>query len=353
MKALIFLFVHFPLAALLLCAPAEMSGTDYSSKRTLNIVRSASLEMETTEFSIERDGEPIGSNFMGGSSSLEERTIEESFTVLEQTEGRPTRVRRAFETITRDTTSEMGEETMESSSEGPLQGVTIEVFLEDDEVLAEVVDGDEPDDEAVLEAHSLTLTLDGLLPEGEVEEDDAWDLESDAIRTALGLDLEDAYFPREERTEEEDGGEGRRGRRGSWRTSRSSAMRPLLGLEWSGEATYEGETEHDGVTCMEFALEIEAEGELEDPSFGGGRRGGRAPQPVLGAAPLETTITVELEGRLLFNAEDGLPVLLDLEGTVESVRHSEMDRGESTITTHMVQEGAFVFRVEISAESEE
>lgn len=348
MKALI------PLAALLLCAPAKMSGTDYTSKRTLNIATSVSLEMETTEFTIERDGEPVGSNFMGGFSTLEERTIEESFTVLEQTEGRPTRVSRSFETIQRETTSDMGEETMESDSEGPLQGVTIEVFLEDGEVLAEVVDGDEPDDEAVLEAHSLTLTLDGLLPEGEVEEDDEWDLESDAIRAALGLNLEDAYFPREERTGEDDGGEGRRGRRGgSWRTPRGSALRPLLGLEWSGEATFEGETEHDGVTCLEFALEIEAEGELEDPSFGGGRRGGRAPQPVLSAAPLETTLTVELEGRLLFNAEDGHPVLLDLEGSVESVRHTEMDRGEMTMTTHMVQEGAFEFRVEISAESDE
>ena len=328
-------------------------ATDYAREHTLRVTALTSLELETTAFEMTRDGEPVGGGFGGGgNASLEERTVTQTYRVLERDEGSPTRVQRAFETVSRSTTSERGDQTFEGGGEGPLQGVTLELRLEDGELVTEVVDGDEPSEEAALEGHSLTLVLDGFLPEGSVEDGDSWDLESDVLLHALGLDMEQALFPPEERAEPEEGGE-RGGRRGGQRggAPRGSNLRPLTTATWSGKATFKGAGDHDGEDCVEIALELEAEGELPQRNAGGGgRRGGRMVGLAAGMPAAENTITCELEGSLLFSTEGGHPLLLELEGTVSTVSHNEFQRRESTMTMHTEQEGSLEIRVVLERE---
>ena len=341
-----------PVAALAFFTVDGTPETDYAAKRTLRIVASTSLEMETTDFSMERDGEPVGGGFGGGGGALEERTVEQTFTVVAHSDGAPTKVQRAYETVKRTTTAEMGEETVEGGSEGPLQGVTLELTEEDGEVSAEVIDGDAPDNDAVLEGHSLTLALDALLPQGEVAEEDTFEIESDAVMKALGLDMENGYFPREERSEEAEGGEGRRGGRRGGRGGApgGSTFGNLANVEWSGEGTFNGETEHEGLTCLEFTLEFEAEGDLPERETSGR---GRMPELGVASPAVENTISANIEGRLLFDAASGMPVLLELEGTIETVSHNEFSRGETSMTMHTEREGAFEYRVEVTVETDE
>jgi hypothetical protein len=334
MKALI------PLAASL--AALGGASTDYTAPRTLRVLAETSLELETTAFTMERDGEPVEAGF-GGGSSLEERTVEQTFRVLAHEDGAPTKVQRAFETVERKTTSEMRGESTEHEEEGPLQGVTLELTLDGGEVEVEVVGGTAPKAESALKGHSLTLSFDALLAAGDAGGDEAFDLPAEAILTALALDLEDALFPRPETPE---GGEGRRGFSGP----RPSALRNLARAEWKGTATPRGEVEHEGVPCLELGLKLEAEGELEPFSFGGGSRRGRMPEAG-GATAAENTITAKLEGRLLFAKEGRYPVLFEVEGSVSTVRDNDFERDGSTTHTHSEQEGTLTLRTRLSAEA--
>jgi hypothetical protein len=349
MKALI------PLAAAALALQAGGLATDYSAARTLKCSVETALELETTVFTMERDGEPLGGGFGAGGTSLEQRTVEESFRVLEHADGAPTKVRRAFETVQRKTASEMGGETSENEEQGPLQGVTLELALEDGEVAVEVVEGRKPDQEAVLQGHALTLAWDGLLPPGDAAEGESYDLEPQAILRALSLDLDGAYFPRPERAE--GGADVQGGRDGNWRSSpgrRPSALRNLATAKWEGTATRKGEVEEDGVACVEIALKLKAEGELEAFSFGGGGpRGGRAAELPAGPAAADNTIEAELAGRLLFALEGRHPVLLELEGEVSTVRHGEFERNGSKMVTHSEQEGTLTLHARLAAEKEQ
>lgn len=341
-----------PTASLLLLAPGAEMGTDYTADRTYFLTASTSLEMETTEFSMERDGEPVeGRGGGGGNASLEERTVLQAYRVLEHKDGAPTKVRRVFDTVSRETVSETGEESIEGGGDGPLHGLALVITADGDDVEVEVEDGREPDQESALEGHSLVFAFDGLLPEGEVEEEATWELESDAILSALALDMEDAYFPRAERSDEGgEGGRGGRGRRGGG--DRASTLRSLVDAEWEGEATFHGETEHEGIPCFEIALELEAEGEL--PERTGGERGGRGGRAFATEASLaDNTITAEISGRLLVATEGNHPVLLELEGSISTVSTREMGRRDSTMTIYTEREGSFEYTVAIEVQTED
>ncbi|MCZ6597697.1 MAG: hypothetical protein O7B99_08675 [Planctomycetota bacterium] len=326
-------------------------STDYTSERTLRIECETVFEMETTAFEMERDGEVIDRPFGGGNASKEVRRVAYVDQVTAHADGEPTAVRRAFEEVDATNTSEFGEESNESDAEGPLAGVTLELSLEDGEIVVEVVEGEEPDEDAALEGHGLTLALDALLPPGDVGEDASWDLEQDAILRALGLDLEDALFPRVER-EEEERPEGRRGGRGGFRGGRGggSTARQIVQLEWEGTATLAEESgEWEGRTCAIVDLEIEASGELPEPEFGG--RGGRgfSFEPA-SSTVVENTFSVKLEGQLYFSVEDGMPLGLELEGTMTNERTTNRERGESTIRTSTTREGTYTYRVVVTVE---
>lgn len=339
---------------------AELS-TDYTRARALRIETTTRLELETTSFEMLRDGEPVDSPFGGGDMSFElERKLVHVDEVLEHDAGRPTHVRRAFETVAADSSMQFGDQYRDDHHDGPLAGVTLEITLQDGGPVAEVVEGDAPDDETVLEGHALVLALDALLPDGPIDPGASWELESEALIRALGIDLESALFaapPAEEAPEGEGRGRGRGGRGFGGGTGF------LSHTEWEGQASLDEATEdYEGLACQVIALKVEGSGEMPEGEFGAGGGGrGRERSPwrgwtgglehlePLGSALFDNHHEIELEGRLLFCADEGRPVLLELEGTVRTESRTERSRGESTMTMASTREGSFEVRTVITS----
>ena len=319
-------------------------STDYEP-RTLRIESTAIFEMETTLFEMTVDGEPVEASFGGGSASEEARRVVRIDRFLESADGRPTLVRRTFETVETESIRSFGENTREESSQGPLAGLVLELSVHaDGEVEVEILEGETPDDESLLEDLVLTLTLDAFLPAAEVDLGESWTLESDAIVHALGLAIDRKLFPEPERAE---GGEGRgrRGRRGG-----GSAVRLFQQGGWDGQATLEAtDEEHEGEPCAVIKIELECSGELPEPSFGGFGGRGRWFSPVFEPpfAVVESTFEVELEGRLIFSTESRRPIRLELEGDLFTERELERDREGATVVIRTAQDGIFALDVEI------
>ncbi len=342
-----------PLLAALFILSDELR-TDYARERALRIEMTTHMELETTSFEMLRDGEPVDSPFGGGDQSTEiDHKLVQVDEVLENDAGRPTRVRRAFETLSAGSSMQFGDQYRDSHHDGPLAGVTLEISLQDGVPVAEVVDGEEPDDDALLEGHALTLSLDALLPEDAVEAGGSWELESEAILRALGLDLQRVLFarpPGDEEAADGEEGRGRGGRGGPGGRSFGGGMSLLTNTEWEGQATLDGASEdHEGIACAVINLEIKGEGSVpegESGSGSGGRGRERSFSPGSSASGLlDNKHEIELEGRLLFSTDEGRPVLLELEGTVRTESRSERSRGESTMTISTSREGALEIRV--------
>ncbi|MAE27467.1 MAG: hypothetical protein QF599_12750 [Planctomycetota bacterium] len=328
---------------------APSLSTDYTQRRSLRIEVETGLEMETTSFEMSIDGEPVERGGMGGQASEEVRMITVIDTVLADDDGRPTEVRREFETVEKESIRTMGEEDMVDEASGPLAGVTVLLVSEDGGEVETEVEAGSVDDDELLEGLRLELAFDAFLPEGELEVDDSWDLEADAVLRALGLDLESALFPRESGGGME--GEGRRrGGRGS------SAFGLLVEADWEGTATLESmEEEYNGLICVLIELELEASGEREERMMGGGRygRGGVFGGALVAAAPVESTYDIELEGRLLFCLEEGRPVLLEIEGDVATERSMERSSERGDFSMRSTQEGSFTYTASLSLEESE
>ena len=345
-------------ATVLTLVAGETLRTEYSAERKFRIDSKTKVEMETTEFSMERDGEPMErGGFGGGQASSEVRTLSYTDEVLEVADGKPTKLRRSFEQAKLERVSEFREESREDSNDSPLADTTLELSLDDEgDVVAHVVEGSEPDDGALLEGHHLTLAIDALLPPGEVAEGDDWELDGAAIMAGLGLDHE--LFPQPARPE---GGEGRggdrggRGRRGGFGGGSSgSAMRMFSMGDWEGKAVFAGEESGEEGSFGVIEFEMESSGEMPEPERGGG--GGRRRGGFLSAAGptterlIESTFEIKLEGKLLFSLKDKRPALLEISGTVATERNTERDFNESTMTIHSAREGEFTHRVEIGVE---
>ncbi len=318
-------------------------STDYEP-RTLRIESTAIFEMETTLFEMTVDGEPVEASFGGGSASEEARRVVRIDRFLESEDGRPTRVRRTFETVEFESIRSFGENTREESSQGPLAGLVLELSVDaDGEVEVELLEGETPDDESLLEDLVLTLTLDAFLPAAEVGQGESWTLESDAIVRALGLAIDRKLFPEPERAE---GGEGRgrRGRRGG-----GSAVRLFQQGGWDGQATLEAtDEEHEGESCAVIEIELECSGELPEPSFGGFGGRGRLFSPFSFEPPfavVASTFEIELEGRLIFSTESRRPIRLELEGDLFTEREFERDREGATVVIRTAQDGVFALDV--------
>ena len=258
--------------------------TSYTAERELLIESECTLDMAQVAFEFVRDGEPMEMPDRGdiGSSETRKVTIRETIEDVNK-EGAPTQALRAFEAVEVSSIQTMGDEEFESEREGRLHEVTLALKIEDDEIVCEVEDGIEPDEDEALEGHKLGLAYDFALPTEEVDEGATWELDNDAVRAILGLDVESALFGGRPGTPEgeERGRGGRGGRRRGWGGgSRSGGFTTLVQAEWEGEATLESvEEDLDGVKCYVIALSFEASGEFEPPEreWGGGRgRGGRA-----------------------------------------------------------------------------
>ena len=323
-------------------------ATDYTVGRTLRVETATTFSLETTEFVFEIDGEPQDDRGGGGRSSEESRRVVTLDTVLEAADGEPSRVKRVFETLESSGAFRFGDREMEIEHERPLEGVTLEITEEG----AEVVDGPEPDDDAVLEGHALALALDALLPDEEVEVGDTWSLDGERVMRALSLDLESALFvrPAPEDGMRGEGGERRRGPRGGPRGGGSPAQMFSEG-EWSATATLEAlDAENEAGKCARIALELKCSGELPEPEFGGGRgRRGRSLAARTPRGPVrENSFDVELEGHLDFLLEERFPVALELRGTIGTTRTMERSTERGDFFMYTAQEGDFEHVVNVT-----
>ena len=323
----------------------EKLSTQYAAERAFRVEATTTLKMETTASRFERDGEPVDRGGRGGGGVEMTRHVVLVDRVLAADEGRPTKVRRAFEEVEATTSVNFGGESRELESDCPLSGTVIELTADGDDVEVEAVEGSPPGE--ALEGHRPRLALDALLPEREIAVGRSWTLENEAIRRALGLDVSKALFPPPAPTEDEGGG---RGGRGGGRGMRSGGDGRLLEqAEGEGKATLVAlDDEHEGQACARIEIEIRAAGDLPEPQsggFGGGRGGAFQPE---GGAPRENTYEIRLEGKLLFATAERIPVLLELEGQARHETKTERTVRDSTIYMETTREGALEHRVTVS-----
>lgn len=335
---------------------AESLRTDYSSERTLRLRCVTELDLETTTLEMKVDGEAVDGPGGAGSSVRREAVL--AYHVLEGDAKGPRQVRLSFDTLSEDSEIDLGGETRESSAECPLEGVVLEITVDEEgEVTSERVEGPSPDDDALLEDHAPTLWLDAFLPAGAVAEAESWDLDDDTVTRGLAGALDTRFFPAPERPSFGDGrGEGRRGegRGRGGRGPRGGGARVLDQVDWSGTATLaEARVDHDGTPCARIHLKIEGEAELPDPDFGGGGRGPRerAFEPVpVPAIPVAGTVRATLEGDLFVSLDGRAPVALELDGTLEVENSFENTRGDRTFSSHTVQSGQWSVVVAVEEE---
>jgi hypothetical protein len=297
---------------------------------------------ERTAFSMTRDGEEIDmGDRMGGGPTTMTRTTTVTDEYVTTKDGKPTAVRRTFDALEGNSVRSMGGEEMANTTNGPLEGVTLELTLDEDgDVVTDVVDGEEPDDEALLEGHLLALGLDALLPPGEIEVDANWDFDGAVLMSVLGLDLDAQLFPPQAREERGEGGgeRGGRGNRGGGRGDQNLA-KLLVDAEWEGEAVLTDEViDMDGLACRVIEFSAEGEAEIEDPPAreGGGNRGGAlglATPAVFGG-----TATLDIEGKLYVSIDEGRPVALEAESSANVETETTRSGGMGEIVINSTTE---------------
>lgn len=338
------------LAAAGLAAGHELA-TDYGRARTLETTSELALDLETTLFEMTVNGEPVegrGGPGGGGSSLIRKAVIVDE--IAAGAKASASKVKRTFATLHDESTFSFGEEERTDERDFPLAGVTLALTRnEQGEVEAELVEGTQPDDSALLEGHLPESALDALLPAVAVEVDGTWKLEHEAIRAALATALDARLFAEPPR--EEGGGRGgERGERGPGRGRgmRGGPARSLGSLTWKGEAKLVAlDEDHEGVECARIELTLEGEGEL--PEFG---RGGPPRDFALlpAAAPaLAGTITARLEGALYLSLAEAHPVALALDGEVAIESSSERERDGEVFATRSRQEGKLTLNVSVAS----
>lgn len=361
---------HFSLApvgllacgALLIAAPSDDEPINLRTQYTPGLELRTDVrlhhESELTSFTMIRDGQEVdmGGRTMGGPSQTDRHAvIIDAFTAA--TDGLPDSVQRTFELLESGTTRMRRDEEVANEWSGPLEGVTLGLSREEGELVVEVQGGDEPDDEALLAGHTLTLALDALLPTEPVALGAEWEADGAALLRALGLDMDAKLFKAPPRPEPEaggpGGGPGGRGGFGGGRGMGGGGFAQLfLDADWDVEVTLADElVEMDGLMC--YALEFEAEGEAEVASRGfggfGGGRGGRALE--LGMATplaLEGTGVLELDGTLYFAKDEARPVALVVEGETSVDEHTEREgRDGGMIETSSTTSGTLTLEIHV------
>jgi hypothetical protein len=305
-------------------------ATRYEPERAVRVTSELHIEVETQRESL-RDGQP-SERGGGSSSSSDTRKSAHIDRYVACADGRPTKVRRTFESAAGDVEFSFGEESMATSLETPFDGVAVEIDVDEDgELSHSVAEGSDPGQES-LEKLRPELAVDALLPSGAVEEGGTWELEGPDIVRALGLDLTDVLFRRPEPEEGAAGGGpggGGRGRGGMRGGGRGLGLRQLAEAEWSGKATYKGEAEREGVRCAVIALELECERESEDEN---------------GSSSLEA----KLAGELYVALEARRPVALSVEGSLRAESESEREREGVVFETRSQSEGTFKLAYSVS-----
>ncbi len=324
-------------------------STDYGRERSLRIVSEAKLELETTAFEMTVDGEPAdrkggGPGDMAFEASRRTVLVDQ---ILSGEGARPHKVRRTFETLAEKSALFFGEEARDDEREGPLQGLVLELTQDGEGApKVEVVQGNAPEDPALLEGHALFLALDALLPSSEVAVDSSWELDDGSVKRALALALDPLLFP-ERKPEEGERGPGLRGSgmRGG------SPMRYLANVQWKGKATLieTGADKEGGEPCARIQIELEGTGDLpESPWRRGPERGFRF-EPGGSALPAtaEGTVDVRLAGSLLVSTVRRIPVSLELTGEMTTENEFERERDGRMFSMHHTQSGPVSFAVTV------
>jgi hypothetical protein len=325
---------------------ADPLATDYSRAIRYAVSVERSFDFETTDFSMEVDGEPQERpEGLGGGGSAERRQLAYTDQILEHTASGATRVRRTFGAVEGENELRFGDQEMVTERPSPFAEAVVLLSREDGGLHAEVEEGEA--DAAQAERLSLVLAVDALLPEGAVEEGQRWTVDGEDWLAALGLDLEEVYFPAPPREEGGEGREGGRGRRGGFGGGRGGANAAQLfaGLDWEVELTLAAaEEESEQGPVARITLEARGEGDPPSRPAGEGGRGG-------GASETSGAVTVELEGELLFSRRDRLPVRVQVTGTVASESTSIRRAQDREIVTHLEQSGTFALTVTVQLEA--
>lgn len=340
------LFLSLPLC---LIAGGTALQTDYTKPRSLRIESELTMSNEIVEMSMERDGEPVDMPGVGGGSETT-YTMVLVDELIESKDNTPKKLKRHFEKVGGKMSMSMGDQSNESEIESPFEGAVVVMDASGEEIKFEFESGSEPDHEEALKNHALTLAIDGLLPDGEVEKDATWDLEKDDIIAALGLNMTRTYFPPPQREGGGGGGgEGGGGRGRGMRGMGRMGSGPLGQADWEGKAKLISlDEELDGEKVAKIEIKIEAKGSIEDQQGGGGGRRQRMLEP--NAALPETTYSAEGEGFLYYSVAEKRPVKLELEGKNTTETNREMTRQESTMKMHSKSEGKFSIKLSISKE---
>jgi hypothetical protein len=216
----------------------------------------------------------------------DERTLRYRDTVLAVDEGRPTRVRRAFEELRKHSVD--GDE--ERDETGVLEGRS--VLANEGRTLAELEDDGDEVEEAYLVDHALIRYADHLLPEEPVEVGERWQLAEDDLRLLIGVESRLAYFESDLEDQDEDFG----------RVAEENST-------VQGEAEFVEVVERDGLSCAVVAFEVELETEVDDLEALGMEDGTE------GALQYE----VRFQGRLWYSPSEGRPVAMEMEqeGTLD------------------------------------
>jgi hypothetical protein len=322
-------------AALAVSLPPAELATRYEAEQAVRVTTGWTLAMETTASEFLRDGEPIeGRGGFGGGGREETRRSVHVDRWLACADGRPTRVRRSWQEVEGDLEMDWGGESRGFALESPFEDVAVEVARDEDGELSwEVVEGSDPGQEA-LEPLRPELAVDALLPRGEVEQGETWDLEPEAIARTLGLDLADVLFQRPDPGDGGGGGRGGRGGRGGGMRGGGSTLGQLAGAEWSGQATYAGEVDYEGTRCALIEIELEAESESDGEG-------------------MTRSFEAELEGKLYVDLEARRPLALDVEGDLATEMDSERERQGVLIEMHRAEEGRFELAYRVEAASSE
>jgi hypothetical protein len=336
---------------LLLVAGLSTAGselaTDYGRVRTLRTTSELELDLETTRMEMKVDDEPAERPEGGGMSSSLVRRSTVADEILEGAGGTPKRLRRRFERLADENTSTFGEGERSDERDYPLQGVTLELALDEEgEVHSELVTGQRPDDAALLEGHALAQPLDAFLPDGAVELEASWELDDAAVKRALAMALDAKLFaepPLEERGRGERGeGRGPRGR------GPGGGARSLGRIEWEGKATLVAlDAERDGVKCARIALELDGEGTIPEPSFRGPPGGFMVANECFAAPAREGRVEAELEGEFFFALEERRAVALKLDGELRTENSFEREREGRRFSMHSEQAGRLTLTITV------
>lgn len=335
-------------AALLL--GGQLLSTRYEAEQTLRVEIETVIAIDT-EMSMERDGQPVeGRGGGGGMSSESEYKEVRVDTIVAAEKGKPTKVKRTFEELGGTRSASFGEESRDSDVESPLEGVTVLLSGEGDDVEVEVVEGTKPEDDKAFDHQRVELFLDGALPAKEVEEGATWELSKEAVLSILALDTHRGLFPPPPR---EEGGERGGGRRGGGRMGGGGGDLGLLAsFEWKGTAKLASAKEDvDGVDCAMIELELTASGELPMPEP-------RAPRGERMLAPESTALgnsyDVTLEGKLAFDLAAKRPRSLEVSGKLSNTIDMEREgRDGGTMRIHTKRSGTYKLSVKVTQETAE